>query len=90
MARVIVDADGARWEVGQSGKHTQYGADETSLEFRRLDAAASASRFARFSPRGAKSAEMALEELSDRALVTLLGRAQPAWTSPDGDYAGSA
>ncbi|MES2124060.1 MAG: hypothetical protein V4503_05150 [Gemmatimonadota bacterium] len=90
MARVIVEPSGVRWSVGQSGHHTQYGEDETSLEFRRLDGDESDRRYARFSPRGAKAAEMALEELSDRALLALLGTAQPAWTSPDGDYAGTA
>lgn len=90
MARRILDAAGATWEVAQSGRHTQYGTDELSLEFRRLNGGAPEKRFARFSPRGAKAAEMALEEVSDRALVALLTTAQPAWTSPDGDYAGTA
>lgn len=90
MARKILDAAGATWEVGQSGRHTQYGSDEISLEFRRVWGGAAERRFARFSPRGAKSAEMALEEVSDRALVALLDTAQPAWTSPDGGYASPA
>lgn len=90
MARSIVDAAGATWEVAQSGRHTQYGSDELSLEFRRVDGGAAEKRFARFSPRGAKAAEMALEEATDRALLALLGVAQPAWTSPDGGYASPA
>ena len=40
----------------------------------------------RFSPQGAKAAEMAMEEVTDAALVHLLTTAQPAWTSPDGEY----
>ncbi|MEO5800337.1 MAG: hypothetical protein ABIZ70_06075 [Gemmatimonadales bacterium] len=90
MARKIVDADGATWEVAPTGRHTQYGSDELSLEFRRTMGGIPEHRFARFSPQGAKSAEMALEEISDRALVTLLGTAQPAWTSPDAGYGLSA
>ena len=90
MAREIVDAGGTAWEVAPSGRHTQYGGDELSLEFRRVHGGASERRYARFSPRGAKALELALEELSDRALLTLLSTAQPAWTSPDGGYAGPA
>ena len=32
------------------------------------------------------AAETALEETSDAALRSLLDRAQPSWTSPDGGY----
>lgn len=90
MARVITDADGAVWQVASSGRRTQYGRDELSLEFSRVVAGAREHRYARFSPRGAKAAELALEEVTDRALLTLLGTAQPAWTSPDGGYASPA
>jgi len=86
MARVITDAAGVAWEVTPSGRRTQYGSDEVSLEFQRLGAGAPERRFSRFSPRGAKAAEMALEDTSDAVLVTLLGVSQPAWTSPDGSY----
>ncbi|HEX3926432.1 MAG TPA: hypothetical protein VHW65_00395 [Gemmatimonadales bacterium] len=86
MARRIVDTDGGVWEVGPSGRRTQYGADETSLEFLRVAGGTPDRRFARFSPRGAKAAELALDEASDTALLTLLSQAQPAWTSPDGSY----
>jgi hypothetical protein len=86
MARTITDAAGAVWEVMPSGRRTQYGSDEVSVEFQRVGEGAPERRFSRFSPPGAKAVEMALEDTSDAALVTLLGVSQPAWTSPDGSY----
>ena len=86
MARIITDPSGAVWEVAPSGRRTQYGADEVSLEFQRTGAGTSELRFVRFAPRGAKAVEMALEDLSERALLDLLATSQPAATSPDGDY----
>jgi hypothetical protein len=86
MPRRITDAAGAIWEVMPSGRRTQYGSDEVSLEFQRVGEGARETRFARFAPRGAKAVEMALEDATDRALITLLGQSQPAWTSPDGSY----
>lgn len=85
MARRITDGGGTVWIVTPSGRRTQYQVDELSLEFRRADADAER-RYIRFSPRGAKAAETALEETSEAALLALLGRAQPSWTSPDGGY----
>ena len=86
MARIITDAAGIAWEVTPSGRRTQYGSDEVSLEFQRVGDGAPERRFSRFAPRGAKAVEMALEDTSDAALVVLLGVSQPAWTSPDGSY----
>ncbi len=90
MARSITDAQGATWEVTPSGRHTQYGADEVSLEFQRTSGGARELRFARYSPRLTRSWEIALEDATDAALLNLLGHSQPAWTSPDGDYGRSA
>jgi hypothetical protein len=86
MARQIVDATGGVWEVAPSGRRTQYGADEVSLEFERVSGGDRELRFTRFAPRGAKAVETALEDLSDGALAYLLAHSQPAWTSPDGSY----
>jgi hypothetical protein len=86
MPRRIADPSGAVWEVMPSGRRTQYGADEVSLEFRRVDNAGVEPRFIRYSPQGAKSVEIALEDASDAALLNLLSTSQPAWTSPDGGY----
>ena len=86
MPRTITDSTGTVWEVTPSGRRTQYGADEVSLEFLRVGAGVREQRFARFSPRGAKAVEMALEDASDASLLNLLALTQPAWTSPDGSY----
>ncbi|MES1259528.1 MAG: hypothetical protein ABUL71_02955 [Gemmatimonadota bacterium] len=86
MPRRITDADGAAWEVMPSGRSTQYGPDEVSLEFQRIAGGEPEQRFARFSPRGAKAVEIALEDATDASLLTLLSQSQPAWTSPDGSY----
>jgi len=89
MARRIVDTAGVTWRVALSGRSTSYGRDELSLEFQRVDAPADR-RYCRFSPRGAKAGEMALEESSDRELLGLLGVAQLSWTSPDAEYGRAA
>lgn len=86
MARSVTDSSGAVWEISPSGRRTQYGADEVSLEFQRTSGGEPEQRFVRFAPQGAKAVEMALEDLTDRALLELLATTQPAWTSPDGDY----
>jgi hypothetical protein len=86
MSRRITDAAGTAWDVTPSGRRTQYGSDEVSLEFQRVGDGSPEVRFARFAPRGAKATEIALEDTTDAALVTLLGQSQPAWTSPDGSY----
>jgi hypothetical protein len=86
VARRITDGSGTTWEVVPSGRRTQYGADEVSLEFQRVSGGEPERRFVRYAPQGAKAVELALEEATDRALLDLLAHAQPAWTSPDGGY----
>ncbi len=82
MPRQITAANGTAWTVTLSGRHTQYHRDEISLAYTADDEV----RYVRFSPLGAKSAELAFEEASDALLTTLLARAQPAWTAPAADY----
>lgn len=82
MARQITDATGAVWTVTLSGRHTQYAKDEVVLTLMQGEE----TRHVRFSPRGAKSPERAIEEVSDALLLRLLGQAQPAWTAPSGNY----
>ena len=89
MARCITDAKGATWEVTFSGYRTQYQSDELTVEFSRTSDETRERRFVRFSPRGAKTVDAALEEMSDRALTNLFHTAQPSWTSPDGEYSRS-
>ncbi len=86
MARRIIDASGSVWEVSPTGRRTQYGSDEVSLEFAKVSGGEPEVRVVRYAPRGAKAVEMALEEASDRALLELLVTTQPAWSSPDTDY----
>ena len=86
MPRQVTDGTGVVWEVMPSGRRTQYGADEVSLEFRRTDDRDAAPRFVRYSPRGVKAVEIALEDASEPSLLALLEVSQPAWTSPDGAY----
>ena len=85
MARRIIDPQGTAWRVALSGRSTMYGRDELSLEFRPVESPTQV-RYCRYSPRGAKAGELALDESTDRELLALLASAQPAWTSPDRDY----
>jgi hypothetical protein len=87
VPRQITDGEGASWDVSLTGRHTQYARDEISVVFRRVGPAPREERFARFSPRGAKSPEQAYEEVSTVMLTRLLDSSQQAWTAPDGGYA---
>ena len=89
MARRIVDQHGTTWRVALSGRSTMYGRDELSLEFRSADPPTEV-RYCRYTPRGAKAGELAFDESSTAELLQLLASAQPAWTSPDGNYGQSA
>ena len=86
MPRRIMDPSGATWEVMPSGRRTQYGSDEVSLEFLRVAGGEREQRYVRWAPQGAKAVEIALEDATDAALLKLLAETQPAWTSPDGRY----
>ncbi len=90
MARQVTAGNGSVWEVALSGRRTQYGADELSLEFRRVAGGEPERRYVRFAPQGAKVAELAFDQATDATLLRLLGETQPAWTSPDGGYGRSA
>lgn len=84
MQRSIVDDAGNGWVVSLSGRLSHYVSDEILLEFRRDDD--SERRYARFSPRGPRAAELALEGISERMLGRLLAAAGPSSTAPDGGY----
>ncbi len=85
MERMITTPDGATWRVTLTGRITQYSTDELELTWHRLGDEPE-ERFVRFSPRGAKSGELALAEASDALLIRLLASSQPAWTAPQGGY----
>jgi hypothetical protein len=86
MTQKTIERDGQRWAVTNTGRHTQYGKDEFSLCFSRVGAEPPEQRVARYSPQGAKNRENSLAELSDRALIDLLNRSQPSWTTPELEY----
>jgi hypothetical protein len=87
MPRRIIEVNGEQWEVAVSGRVTQYVKDEFGLVFSRGTGSAREQRVARYSPRGAKSRELSLAQLSDADLRALLDRSQPAFTSPETEYA---
>ncbi len=86
MPRRIIERGPERWEAAESGRRTQYTKDEFSVVFTRLDGGRVERRIARYTPLGVKSREAAFARLSDRDLLELLGRSQPAWTAPETGY----
>ena len=86
MPRRIIEVNGDQWEVTVSGRVTQYVKDELGLVFTRGAEGARERRVVRYSPLGAKSSELALSELTDAQLRSLLTHSQPAWTAPETEY----
>ena len=86
MPRRIIEVNGDQWVVSVSGRVTQYVKDELGLVFARGRGPARERRVARYSPLGAKSSELALSELTDAQLGSLLAHSQPAWTAPETEY----
>jgi len=86
MPRRIIEANGEQWEVAVSGRITQYVKDELGLVFTRGAGTTRERRVVRYSPLGAKGSELALSELTDAQLRSLLSHSQPAWTAPETEY----
>jgi hypothetical protein len=86
MPRRFIEVNGEQWEVAVSGRVTQYVKDELGLVFTRGAGAGRERRVTRYSPLGAKSSELALSELTDAQLRSLLAHSQPAWTAPETEY----
>ncbi len=86
MSPRTIEVGGQRWLVSASGHHTQYSRDEFTVCFSRVGADPAEERVARYSPRGTTARESALAELPDPALVDLLERSQPSWTTPELGY----
>ena len=85
-----ITLNGAGWKVSLAGRFTVYERDEYPLVFERAAAGGKTERrVTRFSPRGAKSRDEALAELSEAELAALLRSSQPDWTSPELNYARS-
>jgi hypothetical protein len=78
--------DGRTWEVMPSGFVTQYDRDEFALIFMHRVGAQREVRVTRYSPRGARSRETSLAELSDADLRRLFDQSQPGATSPEAGY----
>lgn len=87
MARRIIEVNGQQWIVSVSGRYTQYNLDEFGLVFTRGEGPDREVRLSRFTPRGAKSRELAVAELSDQDLTRFLLHSQPAATAPETGYA---
>ncbi len=87
MAQRTITMDGATWEISPTGGVTQYSRDEFGVLFHKQGGTEADQRVARFAPVGTRAPEMALNELSDHQLRELWQRSQPAWTSPETDYA---
>ncbi|NOT06648.1 MAG: hypothetical protein HOP28_00420 [Gemmatimonadales bacterium] len=82
----IVEFNGERWEVGPTGRVTQYGKDEFALRFVRLAPPPREERIVRYSPQLSKGREAALAQLTDRELIALLHVSQPTWTTAETGY----
>ena len=88
MPRRAIEVEGETWNVTLSGRVTSYSKDEVGIVFARGTGADAIRKVVRFRPLGSQRANAALSELSDAQLRTLLGSAQPAWTSPELEYRG--
>ncbi|HEU4524040.1 MAG TPA: hypothetical protein VFR62_03410 [Gemmatimonadales bacterium] len=86
MPRRIIEVEGEPWQVAVSGRSTQYNKDEFGLVFTRGTGSDREQRVVRYSPLGAKSRELSLAGMTDRALADLLAVSQPAWTAPELGY----
>jgi hypothetical protein len=86
MTQRTITVDGETWRVSESGRVTVYGKDEFGLVFELGTGPERKRRFTRYSPLGAKQADAALGELTERELVELFRQSQPACTSPEGRY----
>lgn len=86
MSPRSIQVAGQAWEVGPSGRVTQYSRDEFSVAFRRRGDPSGETRVARYSPLGSRSPEDSLAELSEPQLQELFQRSQPSWTAPETGY----
>ena len=86
MGRRVIDVNGEAWEISPTGRVTVYGKDEFGLVFQLGTGPERQRRYTRYSPVGSRSSDASLAELSDRQLVELFQRSQPAWTSPEAEY----
>ncbi len=86
MPARTLQLDGRSWKVYPSGRITQMDRDEFALMFVAGAGDAREVRVTRYSPRGIRSREASLAELSDSELQRLFSQSQPASTSPEAGY----
>jgi hypothetical protein len=84
-ARSLV-LDGRIWKVYPAGRITQMDRDEFGLMFVSDEGGLEVVRVTRYSPRGYRSREASLAELSDGELQQFFQQSQPAVTSPEAGY----
>ncbi|MFL5576468.1 MAG: hypothetical protein ACJ79S_10920 [Gemmatimonadaceae bacterium] len=87
MPTRTITVDGVSWKVFPSGFITPNEHDEFGLVFVAGSDGDRVVRVTRYSPRGARSREQSLVELSDAELAELLAQSQPSFTSPEAGYA---
>ena len=87
MPARTIDIAGVRWAVQPSGAITQYDGDEFALLFVRGAGDEREVRVTRYSPRGTRSREQSLAELTDAELHTLFATSQSSVRSPEAGYA---
>ena len=90
MGRRVLEVDGERWRVYPTGRLTPYGRDEMGLVFELGSGPDRVRRVTRFSPTGSRRWDTALGELSEARLRELFRHSQPARTSPEMRYGGTA
>jgi hypothetical protein len=78
--------DGQTWQVYPAGRITQLDRDEFALMFVAGAGDAREVRVTRYSPRGIRSREASLAEMSDAELRELFSQSQPGATSPEAGY----
>ena len=86
MPTRIIAVEGKTWRVFPSGFTTVYNLDEFGLIFVAGEGDAREVRVTRYSPRGTRSREQSLVELTDAELTELLRWSQPSRTSPEAGY----
>lgn len=86
MPTRTITLDGRSWRVMPSGWLTSSERDEVSLLFVAGTGDEREVRVTRFSPRGVRSREAALAEMSDVELARLFHHSQPSDTSPEAGY----
>jgi len=82
-----IDIEGCSWSAFPSGQITQYDADEFGVLFVRGAGDSREVRVTRYSPRGTRSREQSLGEMSDVQLRELFTQSQPSTRSPEAGYA---